>query len=260
MTNVLVSATGASRLSAPDLQTDGLRLITWPETNFDDPEDSAGLIQAIENLFGYDWLILKNERAAEYFLRRIDPLNQAAVLDDLRVIAIGEATAEKLIQAQIHLDVAIHRFSLKETFSAIESYAGSSEALAGLNFLLPNANITREIFQDQLEDAGARVDSVNAYRTALDRRRMSQLRTLLPGGAITAVLFAGPLEVDELAQLFDTDDLAHLFRGIEAMCSDDETAVAAGVFGLKPTIIRSEESAHGLAEAIISASKGHETV
>ena len=46
-----------------------------------------------------------------------------------------------------------------------------------------SASVSREQFEQQLEDAGARVDSVTTYRTCSDGAKLTELRTLLIGGA-----------------------------------------------------------------------------
>ena len=48
--------------------------------------------EAIDNLFCYDWLVLKNEAAAGAFLSRFQHRHEPDELDDLKTIAIGEST------------------------------------------------------------------------------------------------------------------------------------------------------------------------
>src|ERR1043166_1798936 len=89
MTSVLISPT--ERQLKISFEQGGLRVFTWPEINLTESDDHTSLDEAIENLFGYDWLILKNERAAEFFLQRLTELkNQTGSLDELHVLTIGE--------------------------------------------------------------------------------------------------------------------------------------------------------------------------
>ena len=50
------------------------------------------------------------------------------------------------------------------------------EALQGLNVLIPRASVARDYLPKALEEAGARVDVVPAYRTALPARSRSRTR------------------------------------------------------------------------------------
>ena len=250
MTSVLVS-TGDQDLAA-QLERLGARVITWPQLNLREAGDASTLDQAIADLFGYDWLILKNDRAAEYFLRRFRLDNAADSLEQLRVLAIGEATTEKMIDSQIHVDVSLDRASFKNPFAAIESYLGGRDSVIGLNFLVPCAGTTREEFERQLDEAGARVDAVIAYRTTAEKQKLSQIKALLLGGGITRVIFTSPAAIDEFAQLFDTDDLAGLLGETTAACIDSITRDAATNFALTPTSIPAETSVEELAHLLIS--------
>jgi len=253
MTSVLVSP-GDQDLAA-QLERLGARVITWPQLNLSEAGDASMLDQAIADLFGYDWLILKNDRAAEYFLRRFRLDNAADSLEQLRVLAIGEATTEKLIDSQIHVDVSLDRVSFRNLFAAIESYLGGRESISGLNFLVPSAGTTREDFERQLDEAGARVDAVITYRTTAEKQKLSQIKALLFGGGITCIAFTSPAALEEFAQLFDTDDLACLLDETSAACIDSITRNAATEFALIPMSIPAETSVEEFAHLLISTTQ-----
>lgn len=251
MTSVLVSP--ADPNLAVYLEQSGARVITWPQLKISEADDPSTLHQAITDLFGYDWLVLKNERAAEYFLRSFRPLNSSDTIDQLRVLAVGEAAVEQLIESQIHVDVALDRSSLKSVFPAIEAYVGGRESIAGLNFLIPSAGTARESFQSQLEEAGARVDAVVAYRTTVEKQKLSQLKALLVGGGIYCVAFTSTSRVEEFAQLFDTDDLSQFLIETKVACIDSKTGDTATRFALTPTMVADEPSLASFASLIVSA-------
>ena len=57
--------------------TDGTEgAFTWPEIEIGEPESYVTLDEAIENLFGYDWLLFLNANAVEFFLRRFHQLGR----------------------------------------------------------------------------------------------------------------------------------------------------------------------------------------
>ena len=89
----ILIAPSAPRQVVDGLERYGARVITWPEIRISDPESFAALDEAIENLFGYDWLLFRTANAAESFLKRFQKLgHEVSGLDSLRVCAIGEAT------------------------------------------------------------------------------------------------------------------------------------------------------------------------
>jgi len=78
------------------LEEYGAKVICCPTIEIKEPDNYDRLDEAIDHLYGYDWVILTSTNAAEFFLRRLFHFNRAASdLDDLRVCAIGEATASR---------------------------------------------------------------------------------------------------------------------------------------------------------------------
>src|SRR5580765_5211685 len=158
--SILLSATDAQSGLARELDNLGARVIQCPKLGVDALEDNFALDEAIENLFGYDWLILKNESAVKYFLRRFERAHKADELDALKILSIGDNTYQALGQTRIHVDVMADHS--KDVFAALESYAGE---VNGLNLVVPSTNVSRESFEPRLEEAGSRVDSIPSYRT-----------------------------------------------------------------------------------------------
>lgn len=252
MPTILLSPSDAGTQLSNALARLGASLVTWPELKINIAENGFALDEAIENLFGYDWLILKNDCAAKYFLRRFRKLNSADDLDHLRVLVIGETAAEQLIESQIHVDIALDRFSARDVFRAIEAYLGGGDSLAGLNVLIPGAGLGSEDFASRLAGAGARVDRITAYQTTNEKYRLGQLKALMLGGGLTGVAFTSTTTVEEMGQLFDTKDLSSLLAEIRVSCRDAETRDTARRFGLAETSIPAGPSVENFANLILS--------
>ena len=246
MINVLVSP--SDRELAAALDQSGARISIWPRAEIGALADDSGLHEAIENLFGYDWLILKNARAAEHFLRAVFVKHRTEELDELRVLTIGTQTAEKLAASHVHVDITLADFQQGFVYREVESYVGDSSSLSRQNLLVPNANISTERFEDSFMNAGARVDAVTAYQTCSERSELIRLRTLLTGGGIDFVAFTDGSAIVAFAELLDTDDLGRALTGIEVACFDRDTSDRAGKYGLLETLVPSEPSIPALVE------------
>jgi uroporphyrinogen-III synthase len=253
MANILLSPSGAGSELAKELEHLNLRVIIWPAPNVSELETYVEIDEAIENLFGYDWLILKNPNATRSFLGRCQLQHQMSDLDELRVLTIGEAAREELLDSSIHIDLALERFSPDGVFEALAAYAGNIDALGRLNFLIPSANIATESFEENLSLAGARVDNLKAYATTNDYHQLIQVRTLLLGGGIDAVVFNSPANINDFAQLVDSDDLSRLLRSLTVVCTDRETLELAVRFGLAGATGCFEPTGDGLAALITTA-------
>lgn len=255
MTNVLLSPTDAQGDFAQILQAKGARIVPWPQLRIGSLDSYERLDEAIENLFGYDWIILKNVSAAEFFLRRFQSLNRSMeTLDDLRVCVVGDATAERLHASHVHVDLQLERFPNEGVFAAIANYLGGNDFISGLNILVPCANVARERFAEELESQGARVDLVTAYRTTDETQRLAQVKGLLAGGGIDWVLFDRTTSIEDLAQVFDTDNLSGLLAGASVACLDQESKRVATQFGLTSAAGLPDSSVDALANLITPSS------
>ena len=237
---------------AAELESYGARVVACPTIEIVAPESYALLDEAIENLFGYDWLVFTSANAVEHFMRRLGALGQeVSELDSLRVCAVGEATAERLAAAHVHVDVIPQKFQAEGVFNALADYLGGREHFEGLNFLMPRAAVARDFLPRALEAAGARVDCVTAYRTVrpetTDRARVE---ALLVGGGVDCVTFTSSSTVHNFAQLFDTRDLRGLLADVRVACIGEITAQTAAEYGLRADIRPAESTAPALARAV----------
>jgi uroporphyrinogen-III synthase len=133
----------------------------------------------------------------------------------------------------------------------LETYVGGREALQTLNLLIPTAVSARDGLSQILEEAGARVDSVAAYRTvAANDSSLTQISTLLAGGGIDCIVFQASSEMRDLAQLFGAGDLSRVLAGTTVVCADLSALRCAADFGLHTDFTAADGNPQALAEAI----------
>jgi uroporphyrinogen III methyltransferase / synthase len=250
-TVVITRAASQAGEFVTELETYGANVVVCPTIEIGDPESYARLDEAIDHLYGYDWLIFTSVNGVEFFLRRLTSLGKKIEqLDELKVCAIGEATAEKLSDARIHVDVIPAKFKAEGVFAALIQFVGGEEKLQGLNFLIPRAAIARDYLPKALEQAGARVDVVTAYRTIipqnLDRGRLSAMLA----GSADCIAFTSSSTVKNLGLLFDTTDLSETLKGLTIACIGDITATTAEEYGLNVDIQPKQFTISALARVI----------
>lgn len=234
-----------------ELEKYGTRVIVCPTIEITEPETYERVDEAIDHLYGYDWLVFTSVNGVDYFLLRLKARkHDISEIDELRVCAIGDATAERLRAAHIHVDVVPEQFKAESVFAALERFVGGGEMLLGLNFLIPRAAVARDYLPKALEGAGARVDVVPVYRTILpDKLDRGRLGAMLAGSA-DCIAFTSPSTVRNLAQLFDTQDLAETLAGVVVACIGDITAQTAAEYGLRVDIQPEQFTIPALAGAI----------
>ena len=234
-----------------ELEAYGAKVIICPTIEIAEPESYERLDEAIDHLYGYDWLIFTSANAIEFFLRRLNTRGvKIEDLDEIKVCAIGQASADKLRDAHVHVDVVPSQAKAEGVYAALSEYAGGPQYLHGLNILLPRAAVGRDYLPKALEEAGARVDVVTAYRTVvpenLDRGRLSAMLA----GSADCIAFTSSSTVKNLALLFDTHDLDKILSGVTNACIEDVTAATAGEHGLKTDIQPAQFTVKDLAKSI----------
>jgi uroporphyrinogen III methyltransferase/synthase len=250
-TIVITRAQNQAEEFVSELERYGAQVSLCPTIEICELENYERLDEAIEHLYGYDWLIFTSVNGVEHFFKRLMARGRdASDLDALKVCAIGEATADKLRDLRVHVDVIPDEFKAEGVFAALERFVGSRDALRNLNVLLPRASVARDYLPKALEQAGARVDVVPAYRTSLpenlDRGRIAAMLS----GSGDCIAFTSSSTVRNLAQLFDTQDLSEALNGVVIACIGDVTARTAADFGLQVEIQPQEFTIPALAQAI----------
>jgi uroporphyrinogen III methyltransferase/synthase len=250
-TVVVTRAQAQANEFVAELEQYGARVMVCPTIEISPLESYELLDEAIEHLYGYDWLIFTSANSVDYFCRRLHGSgHETSELDDLKVCAIGEATAEKLNDLHVHVDVVPDEFKAEGVFAALERFVGGSEGLKNLNMLIPRAAVARDFLPKALQQAGARVDIVPAYRTSLpaDLER-GRVAAMLSGDA-DCIAFTSASTVKNLGQLFDTQDLGEALAGVVIACIGDVTAATAVEFGLRVEIQPEESTVPALSRAI----------
>lgn len=244
------AASQAAELSGA-LESYGAKVLVCPTIEIRELESYERLDEALDHLYGYDWLILTSANGVEFFMRRLAARGlKVADLDELKVCAIGRRTAERLHDAHVHVDVIPSQSTAEGVFTALSEFVGGTERLRGLNVLLPRAAVGRDHLPEALEQAGARVDVVPTYQTVVpenfDRGKLSAMLA----GSGDCIAFTSPSTIKNLAKLFDTNDLGHALPGVVIACIGPVTAAAAVEYGLRVDIQPSQQTVHDLAQAI----------
>ena len=250
-TVVVTRATSQAGELSQALENYGAKVLICPTIEIREPDNYDRLDEALDHLYGYDWLIFTSTNGVRFFLQRLANRGlSVADLDEIRVCAIGRRTADQLHDAHVHVDLVPSQSTAEGVFAALSEFTGGREHLRGLNILLPRAAVGRDVLPKELEQAGARVDVVTAYQTVVpenfDRGRLSAMLA----GSGDCIAFTSPSTVKNLAKLFDTHDLSTVLRGVVIACIGPITSAAAAEYGLSVDIEPADQSVVALAAAI----------
>ena len=146
----------------------GADVIPCPTIEIVPPASWAPLDAAIARIESYDWVVLTSVNGVEMFFARLRALHRdVRALHRARFAAVGPETAAALDMRGIVVEVMPEEFRAEAVAAAMRT-AG----MAGARVLLARAAGAREIPPALLREAGAAVEEVASYESALPRTDM----------------------------------------------------------------------------------------
>ena len=168
-----------------------------------------------------------------------------------RVAAIGAATAARLAERGVEVDLVPATASAAGLVTALVERAGS---LKGVRIIWPRSDVARRELPDALAAAGAIVLDPPAYRTVAVRPKgLAAFVQNLEAGHVDAIAFLSPSSALGLAAALPGSTLAPL-RGRTLVASIGPTTSATlETLGVHADVEPDARSVRGLAEAIVGA-------
>ena len=126
--------------------------------------------------------------------------------------------------------------------------------IQGKRFLLPRADIAREVLPEELRRSGADVTEVTAYRTVLaeiEREGDPDIYRMLLEKRIDVVTFTSASTVKNFVQIFGTEQAADLLNATKVASIGPVTAEAAEQYGIKTAIMPKQYTVAALVDAIV---------
>src|SRR3954462_2253367 len=170
------------------LEERGAEAIQAPTIRIAPPEDFDAIDRAAADAGAFDWIVFTSANAVDAFVGRLLERGDVRDLKGVRLCAFGAGTAQRLGRYSLRADLVPDESRAEGVFDALKA-AGP---LDGRRFLLPRADIAREVLPEQLRDAGAIVTDVVAYRTVLaggERDADQDIYRMLLDRQIDAVTF-----------------------------------------------------------------------
>jgi uroporphyrinogen III methyltransferase / synthase len=245
----------AGELSA-ELEKLGAEVYEFPTIEIVPPEDFGPLDSAIRDLDSFDWLVYTSVNGVEAFVDRLrhHGLDLRAVPRGAKVAAIGPATAERLEEVGLRVDVVPKEYRAEALIEALDS--GS---LAGKRVLIPRARVAREILPEKLREAGAEVVVPPAYESVPSSGGREELSLRLRSGEIDCVTFTASSTVENFVGAFGEEEAVRLLSGTKVACIGPITAETARKRGFRVDAEADEYTIPGLVEAVVDTLEAHPT-
>jgi uroporphyrinogen-III synthase len=237
---LITRAPGRSSELAATLQAEGAIVVSVPTIEIIPPESYAPLDEALARVDQFDWIVFTSAHAVEVFGERRNP-------DILSppIAVIGPATGRAI--EQLGLEVA-----LAPTSYVAESLAESlAPYMRDAKVLLIRAAEARDVLPAALNEAGARLTVVEAYRNQIPLGSIPRLRELFasPVDYPDAITFTSASTARNLITLLEASGLV-LPPGIVLASIGPITSRTLRELGFEPTVEAKAATIQELVQAL----------
>jgi uroporphyrinogen III methyltransferase/synthase len=223
------------------LRARGLTPVVVPTVAIDAASTADELDAMLESLEGASWLVLTSANGAEALAARL-AAHGHPLPDDIRVAAVGPATADVLRAASIRVDHVPDEYLTVAIADGLGDVREQRVVLARADAATPG-------LREALVERGAHVEEVVAYRTVEGSApSRDPLRAALHGD-LAGIAFTSGSTVRGLVRLASPVDRGRA-RCIPAFCIGPVTADTARHYGFDVASVAADHTAMGLADAI----------
>ncbi len=229
-----------------ELEALGAEVFEFPTIEIKPPEDFGPLDGAIRSLDSFDWIVFTSVNGVEAFVARLKHhgLDLRAVPRGAKVAAIGPATAKKIQEAGLRVDITPEEYTAEALVGAL-----MSDSLEGKKVLIPRAKVAREILPEKLREAGAEAVVPPAYESVPSLEGKERLKELLESGQIDCVTFTASSTVENFVRAFG-GEAGWLLSKSKVACIGPITADTARGHGLRVDAEATEYTIPGLVSAV----------
>jgi len=232
----------------------GAEIVEFPTIEVVPPLSYEEIDAAIENVQSYTWIIFTSANGVRYFLKRfLEKDWDIRDLKGIKICAIGTKTASEIKKYGIKVDLVpdeFHAEGLIEAFMKVGNQHSAGRNLKGLKFLLPRAEVARELFPEKVRELGGEIDVPVAYRTVKPELHGKRLKRFLKEGRITIATFTSAATFNNFVDIMGSD-ARELLRDVTIAVIGPVTAKAIEKAGLKVEIMPKESTIEALVSEII---------
>ena len=176
----------------------GAHVIELPTIRIEPPSDLREFAELVQDAHMYDWIVFTSANGVEAFFGIFFKLYEdAREIGGVRIAAIGPATAQRVKDFHLHVDLQPDEF-VAEAVSREFKKHGSIE---NLRILLVRAEKARDTLPKELSALGAIVDQAFAYRTVPETRDTSGARRQLAEDGADLITFTSSSTVENFLAL-----------------------------------------------------------
>ncbi len=231
---------------AEQLRDLGATVVEIPSIEIRPPQSYEPLDEAIRKIRAYDWLILTSVNGVRALIDRLEHAElPPAHLASLKIAAIGPATKKAIEARGLTVSVMPRQYIAESVVEALQ------DEVKGKNVLLVRAKVARDVIPQELRNAGATVNVIEAYQTVVPQASRERLRDVLsrPGQQPHAITFTSSSTARNFLELLGEDN-KYLLTGVILASIGPVTSGTLHELGLTVHIEAGEYTIPGLVQAL----------
>src|ERR1700757_136299 len=176
----------------------GAYVIELPTIRIEPPSDLREFAELVQDTHVYDWIVFTSANGVEAFFDIFFKLyDDAREIGGVRIAAIGPATAQRVKDFHLHVDLQPEEFVAEAVVREFKKQ-GSIE---NLRVLLVRAEKARDMLPKELSALGATVDEAFAYRTVPETHDITGARHRLANEGADLITFTSSSTVENFLAL-----------------------------------------------------------
>jgi uroporphyrinogen III methyltransferase/synthase len=198
--------------------------------------------ELVQDAHQYDWIVFTSPNGVDAFFKIFYKLyDDAREIGGARIAAIGPATAQRVRDFRLHVDLQPEEFVAEAVVRQFQKQGG----VENLRILLARAEKARDVLAKELSKLGAIVDQAVAYRTVPETRDITGARRRFLEEGADLITFTSSSTVENFL------DLGLPWpKGMQVASIGPITSKTASDRGLKIDIEARRHDIDGLVEAI----------
>jgi uroporphyrinogen-III synthase len=190
----------AEDLAVPLRELDAEVLLV-PVIGIAPPLDRTPLREAALRCDNYDWIVFTSTNAVDAFVAELTSGHSCSA----RVATVGGATRGAAERHGLTVDLIPEKYVAESLVEAL-----GSQNLAGKRVLIPSAAVTRDVVPAALQQLGAQVEVVEAYRNVIPAGAAELAKRVFTEPLPDWVTFASSSAVDNTVQLAGIEPLQRM--------------------------------------------------
>ena len=228
----------------------GADVLEVPAIKITRPKETDAIVDALLGLNAYDWLVFTSVNGVtaffDIFFRRFQDMRD---IGGVRIAAVGPATAAKLRELHLQVDLTPGEFTGKKIAAAFAKF----QSIENLKMCLLRAEVANPDLPKALEDLGAIVDDIAVYKTVAETEDPAGTGAALLESGADWITFTSGSTVEHFHARFDLPKLLKKFPQMKLASIGPETSKALRALGLEPALEAKEHTTEGLIAALLKA-------